>query len=457
MINRNLFATDWPSSIKIARFAGRVSQPAFHANPQSLPGPDSVIRLVLDNGLTILVRENHTSPVVVLEGALPTGSIHDPIEKAGLSSFVAGMLTRGSKRYDFQRFNEQIESVGATLVVSSDLEQMNIGLTSLSEDFSQLVEVLSDVLQYPTFPEEQVDLLRRRRLVHLQEREQDTASVAHLRFYETIYGKTHPYGRPASGYSETVRSLQRSDLFDFHANRCTPNGAVFVIAGDVETQAVIDLLQRQFGSWQGPASQRQVEPAPPMPTPQIVQAVIPDKVQSDLVIGCRAVARHHPDFFAVRVANTILGVFGMMGRLGEVVREQQGLAYYSYSLQDSAQHDGVWLAMAGVNPENVSQAAASILGEFAKLGEEAVPAQELADSQAYLTGSLPLTLETNSGVASTLLDIEWLSLGLDYLHRYHDLIYTVTASDVQRVAKTYLSENAYALVVAGPADDNELS
>jgi zinc protease len=177
---------------------------------------------------------------------------------------------------------------------------------------------------------------------------------------------------------------------------------------------------------------------------------MPGKVQSDLVIGCPAIPRLHPDYYAVRVANTILGVFGMMGRLGEQVREEQGLAYYCYSSQDAERFAGVWLAEAGVNPDNVSQTIDSILAEFDRLGSEFVSAEELADSQAYMTGVLPLALETNGGVAARLLDIEWYGLGLDYLRRYKELIYSVTPADIQRVASQYLRKDNYALVVAGP-------
>jgi zinc protease len=239
---------------------------------------------------------------------------------------------------------------------------------------------------------------------------------------------------------------------DFHARTNTPNGAILVVAGDVETQAALDLIQTQLGDWQGPKLDTSVPPLIPLDGIHREARLLRDKIQSDIVIGCPAVARHHPDFYAVRVANTILGRFGMMGRLGERVREEQGLAYYAYSSQDAGPHAGVWLAAAGVNPANVGQAVASILAEFARLGQEPVPADELADSQAYMTGVLPLTLETNEGVASTLLNMEYYGLGLDYLLRYNDLIYSVTAADVQRVAQTYLRPDAYALVVAGPVE-----
>jgi zinc protease len=274
--------------------------------------------------------------------------------------------------------------------------------------------------------------------------------MASLQFYETIYGN-HPYGRPTSGYVETVSQLQQSELAEFHASRYTPQGTIIVVVGAVETQSVLDLLHMHFGDWQGPVPDKQVPPFPTQPVGQQIHHLIPGKVQSDLIVGSLAIPRHHPDFYAVRVANNILGQFGMMGRLGEQVREQQGLAYYSYSSVDVDLYNGVWLAQAGTNPTNVEQARNSILAEFARMATEPVTAEELADSQAYMTGVLPLTLETNSGVASTLLNIEWFGLGLDYLERYNSFIYGVTAADVQRVAAQYLRPEQCTVVVAGPA------
>lgn len=422
------------------------------AKPQSsdsFPGPHDVSRTVFANGITVLVRENHAAPVAVLEGYLPVGALHDPADKVGLSQFVAAMLMRGSAHYDFDTINESIESIGAGLSVVSDTHALAVTFNSLSEDFPRLVEILADMLRRPTFPVEHLERVRQQKLVSIQERDQDTQRTANLRFYETIY-PNHPYGRSISGYKETVSTITHKDLVEFHQEHYTPNGAVLVVVGDVQTAAVLDLLQRHLGDWQGPIPQQSVPPAHTQRQVNRVTVPMPGKVQADIVIGCPAPPRNHPDYFAVRVANTILGVFGMMGRLGERVREEQGLAYYCYSSHDAERYAGVWLAEAGVNPTDVPQAVDSILAEFDRLGSEPVSEEELADSQAYMTGVLPLALETNAGVASRLLDMEWNNLGLDYLQRYKGLIEGVSAADVQRVAHTYLRSDNYTLVVAGP-------
>lgn len=416
----------------------------------SFPGPHDITRTVFDNGLTVLVRENHATPVAVLDGYLPAGAIHDPADKVGLSHFVASMLTRGSAHYDFDAFNEATESIGASLSASGETHATAFGSNSLSEDFPRMVEILADVLRRPTFPAEHVTRLRQQVLVGIQERDQDTQRTANLRFYETIY-PNHAYGRAITGYSQTVRTIERADLQRFFDERYTPNGATIVVVGDVETPRVLDLLHKHLRDWRGPASDQTTPPIDAAPGVSRTAIPMPGKVQADIVLGCPAIPRNHPDYYAVRVANTILGVFGMMGRLGQVVREEQGLAYYCYSSHDAELHAGVWLAEAGVNPEDAPRAIDSILAEFERLGTEPVSDEELADSQAYMTGVLPLSLETNGGVAARLLDMEWHGLGLDYLQRYRDLIFSVTPADVQRVAQQYLRTDNYTLVVAGPS------
>ncbi|HIQ00995.1 MAG TPA: insulinase family protein, partial [Anaerolineales bacterium] len=177
---------------------------------------------------------------------------------------------------------------------------------------------------------------------------------------------------------------------------------------------------------------------------------IPGKTQTDLVLGYPGPPRTDPAFLDAALCNTILGVFGMMGRLGDKVRDEQGLAYYSYSRIEGGPGPGPWMAIAGVNPANVEQAIESIRAEIRRICQEPVEPKELADSQAFLVGSLPLRLETNEGVARAILEMELYDLGLDYLQRYSDLIQEITPERVLAAAQTWLDPDAYTLAIAGP-------
>ncbi|MBP7694671.1 MAG: insulinase family protein, partial [Anaerolineales bacterium] len=177
---------------------------------------------------------------------------------------------------------------------------------------------------------------------------------------------------------------------------------------------------------------------------------LPGKAQSDIILGVPGPARQHPRFLAARLANNILGVFGMGGRIGHVVREKNGLAYYAGSTVSGGLGPGAWHAYAGVNPAKVPQAVDLMRREIAKfLGRRVTPA-ELEDNQAQFIGRLPLSLETNEGVASTLSSMELFDLGLDYMHRYPAMIRAITRDDVLETAREFLSAEQFALAVAGP-------
>jgi zinc protease len=177
---------------------------------------------------------------------------------------------------------------------------------------------------------------------------------------------------------------------------------------------------------------------------------MPQKTQSDIMLGLPGPVRAAPDYLEASVANTILGVFGMMGRLGMTVREEQGLAYYAYSRLQGGLGPAPWFVSTGVAPDKVQQAIDSILVEIDRLINEPIPEDELADTQAYRTGTLPVSLETNDGLASIITDIELYELGLDYLQKLPEKIEAMTPESVQAAAKKYLSTEQIAIAVAGP-------
>jgi zinc protease len=177
---------------------------------------------------------------------------------------------------------------------------------------------------------------------------------------------------------------------------------------------------------------------------------IPGKSQSDLVIGTNGPRRRDPEYMPASLGNNILGQFGMMGRIGEVVREKSGLAYYAYSSLSAGTGPGSWEVSAGVNPENVKRVLDLIQDELKRFVQEGVSEEELADSKANFIGRLPLSLESNGGVANALLNIERHQLGLDYYRNYSNMVNDVNREDVLNAARKFIDVNRLAIAVAGP-------
>jgi zinc protease len=417
----------------------------------ALPSPETITRAELPNGIAVLVFENHSSPAVVISGYLWAGSLSEAPEQAGLARFVAGTLMRGTESRTFSQINDALESVGAQLSLSSGVHSASFGGKALAEDLDLLLDILADSLRQPTFPPREVEKLRGQILTDLQRRTYDTRRMADLTFDALLY-PGHPYGRSAEGYEETITALGHGDLTAYFHNHYSPQGMVIAVVGAVTAAGVVDRVQAALGGWQTPGAQanRSIPPAVSLTEPRRETVYIEGKTQSDLILGWPGLARTDPDYMKARLTNTILGVFGLMGRLGDSVRDQQGLAYYVYSQLDAGLGAGPWTAIAGVNPANVEQAVAGILHETSRLREEPISADELADSQSLLTGSLPLRLETNEGIAATILDMERYGLGFDYLQRYAGLVNAVTVQDVQEMAQKYLNPEVYALAIAGP-------
>ena len=417
----------------------------------SIPGPQDITRHELPDGVVILVRENHSSPSVVVSGYLRVGAYDERSEQAGLAAFTADALMRGTVNRTFEQIYEELESVGASVGVSGGTYTTGFGTKSLVEDLPLALDVLTDVLRRPTFPLDEVEKLRGEILTDLEERVHDTRRMASLAFYEQAYPKEHPYSRSLIGYTDTINKVGRDDLAGFYAGGYGTRGMVIVIVGAVETADVLAQIEAAFGDWHGHSCGRDPLPDVPRITEVCERAVsIAGKTQADIILGYPGPARTAPDFLDAVVCNTILGIFGLMGRLGEKVRDEQGLAYYSYSRVGGGPGPGPWRVIAGVNPANVEPAIASIRAEIRRMCEELVGEEELNDNRAFITGSLPLRLETNEGVARAILDMERYSLGLDYLQRYKGLIDEITAEQVQAVAQRWLDPDAYALAVAGP-------
>jgi zinc protease len=427
-----------------------MTKPVKTAMP-SLPGPDDVYREVLPNGITVLTRSNFNSPSVVVAGYFGAGALFEPDDKLGLAEFTAYALMRGTKKRTFDKIYNDLESVGASLGFSAGVHTSGFNGRSLAEDLPLLLHLLSESLVTPLFPKVELEKLRAQLLTGLAIRAQDTSDMASMVF-DGILFKDHPYSRPEDGHPETIRSIKRDDLVQFHHECYGPRGMVITVVGAVSADEAVRQVKRALGGWQV-KGQKDV---PALPELKVLKKTvskhhrIAGKAQSDMVIGTNGPRRRDPEFMAISLGNNILGQFGMMGRIGDVVREKSGLAYYAYSSVSAGTGPGSWEVSAGVNPQNVKKASGLILDELKRFVQEGVLEDELADSKANYVGRLPISLESNGGVANALLNMERHNLGLDYYRSYPLLVNDVSREDVLQAARKFIDPDRLAIAVAGP-------
>jgi zinc protease len=423
----------------------------YQQHSSALPGPDDITREVLSNGIIILSRSNFNSPTLSIKGYLHTGSLCDPDEKLGLSYLTAHGLMTGTEEHDLQSLYNEIESVGAQLGFSSGTLTTSFSAHCLSEDLELMLGLIAESLRKPTFPEKEFNRQKNQLLTALAIRAQDTSAMAALLFDQMIY-HDHPYERPEEGFVNTVQALERDDLVDFYHHTYGPKQMVIVVVGAVEPKQAVDSVRTVFEDWHNENQEALPEIPVMLPLKETTSKSIsiPGKFQADIVMGCLGPNRLSPDYQALRLGNNILGEFGMMGRLGEKVREKNGLAYYAYSSLSATKGPGAWEMIAGVNPVNIQKTKKLIRKEIKRFVSEPVSAQELEDTKSYFLGRMPLSLESNSGVAISLLNIEHFDLGLNYFLEYPQQIQAISTEDILKASQKYLDPDKLAIAVAGP-------
>jgi len=419
-----------------------------------IPGPDTISTLTLKNGATVLGFSNLNSRSIYMIGILNGSGVLDPSEKTGLAHFTANLLSRGTKNLSFSDFHSQLESAGANLVFSCSSQHAWFRGKALAEDVELLFRLSSDSLQNPSFSQEYIGRLRNQLIAGLTIRDQDTSEMASLLLDRYLF-PNHPYGQPIDGYIETIQSITRSDIIQFHNHFYSPANLIIVVAGAVDGQEIHDLSEKYFSTWNVDTDAQSKNPLIPPPPANIIRkhSFIEGKSQVDLLMGCFSPVRTSSDYMPVSIGNNILGQFGLMGRIGKVVRSKSGLAYYASSSVSAWSDVGTCEFSAGVNPENVGKTIDLIREEIKQFVKSPVTEQELDNSKSLLIGHMPISLESNAGLANAILSMQRFKLGFDYYQKYTKLIKSITAKQILTASQRYLHPDRLVIASAGPGKE----
>ena len=430
------------------------------ARPAPLAKPT---RVVLPNGLVVIVQENHANKTVALDGLVRAGSLYDPAGKYGLAGMTAAMLGRGAGGKTALELALTLESVGAGVSVGASTEEASISGASLSQDFPLLLTTLADELRRPSFPADQLERLRAQTLSGIEEERQDTGgtggagSQAEIAFAQALYPKGHPYWLPSLDQSAaSAKAITRDDLVNFYRTYYRPDTTVLVVVGDVNTQDVVRQMRAAFGDWAKPPAPAPSLTIPDVPapaqTPKPQLIVLPDAPQTSLLFGYNGgLKRTDPDFYAAQIMNYVVGGDTFGARLGKTIRDQNGLAYSVYSFIDARHGAGPFQVFVGANPKNAMQALTLLRRTLSQVRQYGITPEEVAQAKLYLTGEYPLRLETNAGVAGQLVVAEDYGLGLDYIQKRAALYNAVTPAQVNAATQKYLRPDQGVLIIAGAA------
>jgi len=408
-----------------------------------------VEKRTLSNGLQVWIMGVHKVPTVHLELTIRAGVAADPASKFGLASLAADMLDEGAGARSALEISDAIDLLGAELSATGAIDASSVDLHVPVARLADALPIMADVVARPTFPETELRRLREERLASLLETEDDPEQLITVAFPRLVFGATHRYGTSSIGTATSLKGITAADLKAFHAAHYRPSNAVLVVAGDVTADTIVPQLEKALGGWQG------VPGSPATPAGDAAQQTArrvflidkPGAAQSQIRIGWVGVPRSTPDYFALRVLNTILGE-AFTSRLNTNLREVHGYAYGAGSRFDMRLNAGPFYAAAGVQTDKTPEALLEFFNELTRI-HELIPAAELDKAKNYLALQMPRSFETTRATANALAQAYLYALPADYYTTYADRIRAVTADDAKRVADKYIQSDKFAVVIVG--------
>jgi len=396
-----------------------------------------VTRHVLPNGLTVVVREDPTVGVMAAALHVRAGSLFETTDTAGITNFLQRVMLRGTQRYSAVALTEAIEDLGGTLDATGDVEYGEVNGTALARNWEPLLRLLAEVALRPTLPADEVERERRLILSAIQSRGDTPFQRAFDSVLNDLYGP-HPYAWPSVGRRESVERISRDMLRAHYGAVYRPDRMVLGVSGHVPAAKVVRAAARLFKDL--PAAAATPRPGAPEATPRGGRRLVERPVQqAQVLVGYLGPSLLQPDYAATRVLATVLGG-GMSGRLFRELRDQRGLAYSVGMLGSFRTGPSFLVSYLGTAPPNAEAAETGMLGEIDRVRGEPVTERELARAKAYLLGNLAMDRRTNARHTWYMAFFEVIGAGWDFPERYARAVEAVTADDVARVARRYLTQ-----------------
>ncbi len=432
-----------------------VSRAQVDRTKKPSPGPTPTLtlpkiqRAVLKNGLKVMLVEHHELPVVQLHLVLQTGAMADPAGKSGVANLTARLLTEGTKKRSSLQIADELDFLGTSVNTSSSYDGSFATLQTLRDHLDKALDLFSDILLNPSFPQKEFDRVKKELLTNLLQQKDQPVVVANKVFASMLYGNNHPYGQPTDGTEASVNQITVEDLKTFYSTYFSPSNATLIVVGDVTMNAMQPLLEKFLGAWE----------TKPVPEVKITEVAFPssqriylvDKpkaAQSQIRIGHIGVARATDDFFPLLVTNTILGG-GFNSRINWNLREQKGYTYGAGSAFQFRKAAGPFNTFGGFRTNVTDSSVLEIIKEIKRLWNEVVPESDLIFAKDFLTRSVPRTMETPGQIANQLSNLVLYNLPEDYFNTYIQNIEKVSAKDVRRVAEKYLQPDKMLIVIVG--------
>ena len=420
--------------------------------PSSTRNRVTPVRQALSNGLVVIVYPNHSNPDVSISGGIRAGAFSDPPGKEGTASLTAAMLEHGTTGRSEEEIAATLDYVAASVDVTAGGSGTFFTGHTLVENLPLTLHVLAEELQRPTFPPAVFARVKNEVLTEIQAANDDPTTVASHNLFAALYPEDYPLHWPVTGTVDTVSRVTREDLQQYHDRYYRPDLSEIVIVGDVDPQSAIKEVARSFEDWNvsGPPP----DTTPPAiggdaPATRIVKTM-PDKSEAVVAMGFRGISRNNPDYYAAYLMNLILGNGDFNSRLMKDIRDRNGLVYYVASSWEAGLAPGPWVLEMEANPSDVDRAVAAAVSDLQAMQAGGATPDEIHLFKGWVKGNRALQLETDAGIADTLMQDEYFGLGLDFLWKYPALVGAVTPHQIADAARRYLHPDAAVISIAGP-------
>lgn len=426
----------------------------WRKTPPTLPAPHpfklpKIEKYKLANGLTVELVEDHRVPFTTLGLGIKVGTSDDPAGHEGLATLLSGMLNEGTQKHSSKEIAEEVDFIGGAFAANSGQDYSVMSCSALSQYNDRLVGTVSDMVLNPSIPESELKLNITNTMEELAMSRSKPDFLANERFAKVVYG-THPYSIIAPK-PESIEKITRAQLLDFHKQHYVPNEAYLVVVGDFKSDEMKSLIEKDFGVWKAGAAAKPENPAMPHQSGRKIYLVDrPESVQSRIKMGNISLKKTDPDFYPLTVANQILGG-AATARLFMNIREGKGYTYGAYSRIAPQRQPGLFSAEAEVRTDVTAPALQEFIYELERIRNLKPTDKELSNAKNYLVGAFQLGLETQSGLATRLLEGEIYGLPADYLEKYGDKILAVNADDVRHAARKYVDLDNLVVTVVGDA------
>jgi zinc protease len=411
----------------------------------ALPVPQ---RFRLDNGLTVLLVEQHGLPLISADLVVLAGSDHNPADRPGLSSFTADMLDEGTLARSSQQLADEVAMLGASISTRSSTDFSSVSLFTLRHTADQAFGLFADVALHPAFSSTEIERVRTSRLTQLVQQRDNPTMIARSVFNQALYGKSHPYGYTELGTTDAVRAITRADLESFWKAGYQPSNSALIVSGDITEAEMRVLASRHFGAWTGPASQPTPIQASQVEAGKVLVVDQPGAPQTALRLGLVAASRASPDYVPLEVLNGALGGL-FSSRINLNLREKHGYTYGASTGFGFRRGPGPFVVQTSVRTDVTAPAVKEIFKEIRGVRDAPITTAELTLSRDSFARSLPGLFETTAQSSASSSELFVYGLPLDYFNGLPSSIQAVTAADVRRVARRYIDPSRIVVVSVG--------